>query len=138
MIHEFREFINRGNLVELAVAFVLGVAFQSLISAITERVLSPLIGLVFGEPNFDGLLTFGAVDPETGIPAGSVGAVLTSLINFLLVALALFLIVKGYNRMQRKAEAEAAEEAAATDPEDVRLLREIRDALTTGERSDHR
>ena len=136
MIQEFREFVNRGNMVELAVAFVLGVAFQSVVSAITERVLSPLIGLVFGEPNFDGLLTFGAVDPETGIPAGSVGAVLTALINFLLVALALFLIVKAYNRMQRKAEAEAAEEEPAADPEDVVLLREIRDALAADRTTD--
>ncbi len=137
MIQEFREFINRGNMVELAVAFVLGVAFQSVVSAITERVLSPLIGLVFGEPNFDGLLTFGSVDPETGIPAGSVGAVLTALINFLLVALALFAIVKAYNRMQRKAEAEAAEEEPSADPEDVVLLREIRDALTADQGTGH-
>ena len=136
MIQEFREFVNRGNMVELAVAFVLGVAFQSVVSAITERVLSPLIGLVFGEPNFDGLLTFGAADPETGIPAGSVGAALTALINFLLVALALFLIVKAYNRMQRKAEAEAAEEEPAADPEDVVLLREIRDALAADRTTD--
>ncbi len=137
MIQEFREFVNRGNMVELAVAFVLGVAFQSVVSAITERVLSPLIGLVFGEPNFDGLLTFGAADTETGIPAGSVGAVLTALINFLLVALALFLIVKAYNRMQRKAEAEAAEEEPAADPEDVVLLREIRDALVADRNPGH-
>lgn len=130
MIAEFKEFIARGNMVELAVAFVLGVAFQSVISTITGRVLTPLIAWVFGEPNFDTLLTFGAVDPETGIPAGSLGAVLTALINFLLVAIALFVIVKAYNRLQRSQE--EADEAAAEpepDPEDIVLLREIRDAL---------
>ena len=131
MIAEFKEFIARGNMVELAVAFVLGVAFQSVISAITGRVLTPLIAMAFGEPNFDALLTFGQIDPETGVPAGSVGAVLTALVNFLLVAIALFLVVKGYNRLKRRQET-AEEEAPAEpepDPEDVVLLREIRDAL---------
>ena len=126
MVQEFKEFISRGNMVELAVAFVLGVAFQSVISAITDRVLMPLIAWVFGEPNFDTLLTFGATDPETGMQMGSFGAVLTALVNFLLVALALFLVVKAYNRMKRSTPAEPEPEA---EPDDVVLLREIRDAL---------
>lgn len=131
MIAEFKEFIARGNMVELAVAFVLGVAFQSVIAAITGRVLTPLIAMAFGEPNFDALLTFGQIDPETGVPAGSVGAVLTAMVNFLLVAIALFLVVKGYNRLKRRQEAAADDVPAepAPDPEDVVLLREIRDAL---------
>ncbi|TVP67052.1 MAG: large conductance mechanosensitive channel protein MscL [Nitriliruptor sp.] len=132
MIAEFKEFIARGNMVELAVAFVMGVAFQSVISTITERVLTPLIAWVFGEPNFDSLLTFGAVDAETGMRVGSVGAVLTALINFLLVALALFLVVKAYNRLQRLRA--ATEPEPEEDAEDVRLLREIRDALTDRDR----
>jgi large conductance mechanosensitive channel len=131
VIAEFKEFIARGNMVELAVAFVLGISFQAVVTTITGRVLTPLIAWLFGEPNFDTLLTFGAVDPETGIPAGSLGAVLTALINFLLVALVLFLIVKAYNRFQRSEEDAAPETAEPTpDPEDVVLLREIRDALT--------
>jgi large conductance mechanosensitive channel len=134
VIAEFKEFIARGNMVELAVAFVLGVAFQSVIAAITGRVLTPLIAWVFGEPNFDTLLTFGAVDPETGVPVGSVGAVLTALINFLLVAIALFLVVKAYNRLQRRQEEAVADPAPEPDPEDVLLLREIRDALTARDR----
>lgn len=136
MIAEFKEFIARGNMVELAVAFVMGVAFQSVISAITERVLTPLIAMLFGEPDFDSLLTFGAVDPETGIPAGSVGAVLTALLNFILVALALFLVVKAYNRLQRSQAEIAADPEPELDPEDVVLLREIRDALTTRDRAE--
>ena len=133
MIAEFKEFISRGNMVDLAVAFVLGVAFQSVISTLTGRVLTPLIAMLFGEPNFDTLLTFGAIDPETGIPAGSVGAVLTALLNFVLVALALFLVVKAYNRLQRARAREAAaapEPEPDPDPEDLVVLREIRDALT--------
>jgi large conductance mechanosensitive channel len=126
VIAEFKEFINRGSFVELAVGFVMGIAFQSVISALTERVITPAIAMVFGQPDFDTLLTFGTIDPETGMPVGSVGAVLTALVNFLLVAFALFLVVKGYNRLQRRDPEEPEPEA---DPEDVVLLREIRDAL---------
>ncbi|MFO7776890.1 MAG: large conductance mechanosensitive channel protein MscL [Nitriliruptoraceae bacterium] len=129
MIAEFKEFISRGNMVEMAVAFVLGVAFQSVISAITDRVLTPLIAWVFGEPDFDSVLTFGVVDPETGVPTGSVGAVLTALLSFFLVAVALFLIVKAYNRLQRQGDSTEPEPEA--EPADVVLLREIRDALSS-------
>lgn len=129
MIAEFKEFISRGNMVEMAVAFVLGVAFQSVISAITDRVLTPLIAWMFGEPDFDSVLTFGAVDPETGVPTGSVGAVLTALLSFFLVAVALFLIVKAYNRLQRQGDSTEPEPEA--EPADVVLLREIRDALSS-------
>ena len=137
MLAEFKEFVARGNMVDLAVAFVLGLAFQAVISTITARVLTPLIAMAFGEPNFDALLTFGAIDPETGVAAGSVGAVLTALLNFLLVAFVLFLVVKAYNRLKRRQEAEEEAEEAAADPEpepdaeDVVLLRQIRDAVTS-------
>ncbi len=126
MLTEFKEFVNRGSFVELAVGFVMGVAFQAVVSTLTERVLTPAIAMVFGQPDFDALLTFGAVDPETGQQAGSVGAVLTSLLNLLLVAAALFLVVKGYNRLRRQQPEEPEPQA---DPEDVVLLREIRDSL---------
>jgi large conductance mechanosensitive channel len=120
MLAEFREFINRGSFVDLAVGFVMGVAVSGVVTALVERVVMPLIGLIFGEPNFDQVLTFGGeVDGE---PVGSVGAVITALVVFLLVALVLFLIIKGYNAMQRKQE---EVEEAAPDPEEVVLLREI-------------
>lgn len=128
MIGEFREFINRGSMVELAVGFVLGVAFQGVVGSLTDRVLLPLVAMLFGEPNFDALLTFGDVDPETGVPAGSVGAVLTSVTNLVLVALALFFVVRAYNRMQRRA-ATQTEEVPVPPSEEVVLLREIRDSL---------
>ncbi len=126
MIAEFKEFINRGNFVDLAVGFVMGVAVTGVVQALVGRLIMPLIGLIFGEPNFDNLLTFGEAG-EDGTPVGSVGAVITAVVNFLLVAAVLFLIVRAYNRMQRRAPEIAEPEA---DPEDVLLLREIRDALT--------
>ncbi len=138
MIQEFKEFINKGNVVDLAVAFVLGVAFKPIIDAIVGRVLMPLIGMVFGTPNFDTLGTFACeAIPEGGATegllivgaeqcAGSIGAVITAIVSFLLVAVALFFVVKAYNRMQRDEPDEPEPEA---DPEDIVLLREIRDAL---------
>ncbi|MEX2549366.1 MAG: MscL family protein [Nitriliruptoraceae bacterium] len=102
-----------------------------MIAAIASRVLTPLVAMVFGEPNFEALLTFGDVDPETGVPAGSVGAVLTALLDVVLVALVLFFVIKAYNRMQRKQE-EAEEAAPEPDPDEVVLLREIRDQLRSG------
>ena len=126
MIDEFREFINRGNFIDLAVGFVMGVAVTTVVQTIVARLIMPLIGLLFGDANFDNLLTFGDAVGEDGVPIGSVGAVLTAVVNFLLVALVLFLIVRAYNRMQRSEPDEPEPEA---DAEEVVLLREIRDAL---------
>ena len=135
MLQEFREFINRGNVVDLAVAVVLGAAFKPIVDAVVDRVLMPLIGLLVGEPNFNQLLTFACSDegdPETAIAvgdrlcSGSIGAVITETVSFLLVALALFLIVRAYNRLQREEEPEPEPDA---EPHDIVLLREIRDAV---------
>lgn len=123
MIKEFKEFINRGSVLDLAVAVVIGAAFAPVVGAVVERVLMPLVGMIFGEPNFDNIGTFAC---EGGVCAGSIGAVITALINFVLIAFALFLVIKVYNKTQR-AEPEAPEPDA--DPDEVVLLREIRDAL---------
>jgi large conductance mechanosensitive channel len=125
VIAEFKEFINRGNFIDLAVAFVMGVAVAGVINTFVERVIMPIIGVIFGEPNFDDVGQFACANGEC---AGSVGAVITALINFLLVALGLFLIVKAYNKLQRAKPEEAEPEA---EPADVVLLREIRDELRT-------
>jgi large conductance mechanosensitive channel len=116
MIKEFREFISRGNLVELAVAFVMGVAFASVVAAFTDRIVGPLIGMVFQLDDLSGMGTFG--------DNGSVGAFLQAIINFLIVAWVMFLVVKAYNRMKKPAE-----EVPAAPTEDIVLLREIRDSL---------
>jgi len=123
MIQEFKDFINRGNLVDLAVAFVLGVAFASVVDVFVSRIINPLIGLAFNTAGLDNAMLFGEVDPATGVQAGSVGAFIGAIINFLVVAFVLFSVVKAYNRMR------AAQEAAPT--EEVVLLTEIRDFLRT-------
>jgi large conductance mechanosensitive channel len=127
VLAEFKEFINRGNVIDLAVAVVLGAAFVPVIAAVVDRLLMPLIALIVGQPNFDSIGQFAC---EEGVCAGSIGAVITAIVNFLLVALALFFVVKAYNRMSRAKSPEQADEAEPdADPDEVVLLREIRDAL---------
>lgn len=114
MIREFRDFVDRGNFVDIAVAFVVGVAFGGVVSTFTERVVGPAIALVFQLPDMSGFGRFG--------DDGSVGAFLEALINFLIVAFVMFLVVKAYNAFRRP-------EGPADPPEDSALLREIRDEL---------
>lgn len=119
MIREFKEFIDKGSFIDLAVAFVMGLSVAALITALVERLLMPVIALAVGQPNFESIGTFG--------DNGSAGAVITAFVNFLLVAVVLFLIVKAYNRMQRTKPDEPDDPAPT--PEEVMLLREIRDSL---------
>lgn len=123
MITEFKEFISRGSFIDLAVGFVMGVAVTGVVNAIVERLLMPAVAVLFGQPNFESIGSFAC---EAGECAGSVGAVLTALVNFVLIAFALFLIIRAYNRFQRQVPDEPE---PAADPDDVVLLREIRDAL---------
>ena len=75
MIKEFRDFINRGNVVELGVAFVMGASFKSLVDVFTKRLIEPLIGLIINLPNLDKLGLFGDVDPSSGMQAGSLSLI---------------------------------------------------------------
>ena len=115
MLKEFRDFINRGNLIDLAVAFVLGVAFAGVITAITEGIVTPLIGRII---QVDGLQTY--------VIAGDieVGRFLAATFNFLLVAFVMFLVIKAYNRTRKLPE-------TPPDPEEIVLLRQIRDSLSS-------
>jgi large conductance mechanosensitive channel len=116
MIREFKEFITRGNLVDLAVAFVMGVAFTAVVASFTDMVLGAISYMFGGDVSFDQLAVRRGT--EVVIPYG---AFLTAVVNFLVVAFALFLVVKAYNRFRRKEEAGA--------PSETELLTEIRDSL---------
>jgi large conductance mechanosensitive channel len=122
MIKEFKEFIAKGSLVDLAVAFVMGLAFAGLVTTFISRIVNPLLGMIFNVSSLENTWTFGRVDEATRLPAGSVGAFVGAIINFLVVAFVMYLVVKAYNRMRRPAE-------AAAPSEDTVLLREIRDSL---------
>jgi large conductance mechanosensitive channel len=140
MFNEFKAFIARGNVLDLAVGVIIGGAFGTIVKSLTEDLVMPLISAVFGTADFSSnFLRLGAVpadfkgDPnsyvalkEAGVVMLGYGAFLTALINFLILAFAVFLIVKNANRFFA-ATAPAA--APVETPEDVLLLREIRDGL---------
>ncbi len=92
MVKEFKEFISKGNLVEIAVGLILALAFAGLVTSFTENLINPIIGAIFGQPNFDSLV-IGIGDAELRY-----GAFLTTLLNFVIVAFVLFLVIKAYNR----------------------------------------
>ena len=131
MLKEFKEFAMKGNLVDIAVAFVMGAAFNKIVSSFTGGIVSPLIGLVFKSDFKDQkmILQEGVLD-EAGNMTGEValmwGDFLTNLIDFIIVAFVMFMVIKGINKMKKKEE--AAPEAPA-GPSDNDLLTEIRDLL---------
>ena len=131
MLKEFKEFAMKGNLVDIAVGFVMGAAFNKVVASFTGGIVSPLIGLLF-DANFNDLkyiLKPGEMN-DAGEKVGEVavlyGEFLTNLIDFIIVAFVMFLIVKAVNKMKKKEEEAPAEPAGPTTEE---LLAEIRDAL---------
>ena len=129
MIKEFRNFINRGNVVELGVAFVMGASFKSLVDVFTKRLIEPLIGLIINLPNLDNLGLFGDIDPSSGMQSGSFGAFLGEVINYLIIAFVMFLVIKAYNHFEDMVDDEDNEEVVATESKEVTLLKEIRDGI---------
>lgn len=125
MLNGFKEFISRGNAIDMAVGIIIGAAFTPIISAITDNVLLPLIAAIFGQPNFDTIGAF-TVNGATIAP----GTIVTALVNFLLVAAALyFFIVVPMNKLAERRNAGQEDEAELAD--DVKVLTEIRDLLQT-------
>ncbi|MDY6051687.1 MAG: large conductance mechanosensitive channel protein MscL [Rothia sp. (in: high G+C Gram-positive bacteria)] len=123
MLSGFKDFITRGNVIDLAVGLIIGTAFTAVVNALVNSVLMPAIAMVFNEPNFDNWLAFGDI---------KVGVFLTAVVNFLLVAAALyFCIVMPLNKLneRRAAKLDLEPEVEEEDPQ-VALLKEIRDALT--------
>jgi large conductance mechanosensitive channel len=140
MLGEFKAFIARGNVLDLAVGVIIGGAFGTIVKSLTEDVIMPLISAVTGSPDFTAnFIRLGPVpadfagDPssyaalkEAGVAMLGYGAFLTAVLNFLILAIAVFLIVRQANRFFAVS---APAPAPVETPEDVLLLREIRDSL---------
>lgn len=131
MLKGFKEFIFRGNVVELAVAVIIGGAFGAIVKSLVEDIFTPLIGLIVGKPDFSGIVLGGKANAEGKIEGGiMLGNFLNATISFLLIALAVYLfIVMPLKRYQAMTAAPAAPAAPPETPEDIKLLREIRDSL---------
>ena len=128
---EFKEFISRGNVVDLAVGVIIGASFGKIVTSLVEQVVMPPIGLVLGRVDFSQLeWVLVAENPATEAVekvAIQYGAFINTLIQFLIVAFVIFLVVKAINKLRRKQAETPAEPAAPTTSE--ALLTEIRDAL---------
>ena len=130
MMSEFREFAMRGNVVDLAVGVVIGAAFGKIVTALVDKIIMPPIGMLIGGVDFS---KWAITLKEAGVDAAGkeipaiaigIGEFLNTVVQFVIVAFAIFLVVKAINRMNRKPA-----EAPAAPPEEVLLLREIRDNL---------
>ena len=138
MLKEFKTFIMRGNVLDLAVAVIIGAAFGKIVSSLTDDIIMPLVGKATGgldfsshfvklgpvPANYAGSLSDYAALKKAGVPLFGWGEFVTQVVDFLIVAFIIFLVVRAVNRLMPKPE-----EAAAAEPADVTLLREIRDEL---------
>lgn len=121
MVQEFRDFIAKGNMIDIAVGFIMGAAFTSVITALVDTVLMPIIAIPFGEPSFDAIIW--TINGSEIL----IGSFLTAVVAFLLVAVAVFFfIVKPYNAYRARTASGDEEEAGPTE---VELLTQIRDSL---------
>ena len=129
MIKGFKEFIAQGNALELAVAVIIGAAFKPIVDAITDVIMT-ILGQIIGQPNFDSVGQFKITASATEYVQP--GTIVTALVNFLLVAAAVyFAIVLPMNKLKERLAREKAEEEAK-EVTDVELLTEIRDLLSAG------
>lgn len=128
MISEFKEFAVKGNMIDIAVGIVVGAAFGKIVSSLVNDIIMPPLGLVIGGVDFSDLAVIlkEATDDVAAVTIGY-GAFIQTVIDFLIIALAIFVSVKVINSMKRKEEAKPAPPAAPS--EEVLLLREIRDSL---------
>jgi large conductance mechanosensitive channel len=136
MIQEFKKFISKGNVVEMAVGLIMAVYFGAIVKSLVDHIIMPPIGMLLGNVDFSNLkiiLQAATMNGEVEVPevAISYGMFLNTIITFLIVAFAIFLVIKGYNRMKSAME-KKEEEAPAAPPapsKEELLLTEIRDLL---------
>ena len=138
MVQEFREFAVKGNVIDLAVGVIIGGAFGKIVDSVVKDLIMPVVGMVFGKLDFSNLFivlgdipagtprTLAALQ-EAGVPVFAYGNFITVAVNFIILAFIIFIMIKQINRLKREAPA-AAPEPEVT-PEEVLLLREIRDQL---------
>lgn len=134
-ISEFKEFAVKGNVIDMAVGVVIGTAFGKIVASFVDDIIMPVMGKLVGGVDFSNLFinlgdgqfdSLGAAE-AAGAPILKYGVFINTSIDFLIIAFAIFVAIKGINKLKRPAPEE--EEAPATTPEDIQLLREIRDSL---------
>lgn len=140
MLNEFKAFIAKGNVIDLAVGIIIGAAFTAIVNSLVADLINPIIGLVTGGIDFSNLfINLGGGEyaslkaaKDAGAPVFAYGSFITAVINFLIIAWVVFLLVKAVNRLQTGLVKKAADEAVAEGPKpptELEVLLEIRDAL---------
>ena len=136
MLNEFKEFALKGNVVDMAVGIIIGAAFGTIVKSLVDDILMPPLGIATGGVDFSNMFIalngedYGSLAQarQAGAPTINFGLFINNVIAFLIVAFALFMVIKGMNYLRRKQE-----EAPGSPSEEVKLLKEIRDALVKGE-----
>lgn len=124
MIKEFKEFISKGSVLDLAVAVVIGKAFGDIITALVEKIIMPAVGMLIGGIDFTNLVV------KVGDATLEYGVFIQAIINFLIISFCIFLVVKVVNTAKNKLKKkEEKKEVAPVDSDEVKLLKEIRDLL---------
>ena len=138
MFSEFKAFALRGNVIDLAVGVIIGAAFGKIVDSLVSDIIMPVVGLVFGRLDFSNLYLVLGTAPagvantladlkKAGVPVLAYGSFITVAVNFVILAFIIFIMVKQINRLRKTDDAAPA--APAAPPEDIALLREIRDSL---------
>lgn len=130
MMSEFKEFAMRGNVADMAVGIVIGAAFGKIVSSFVDDVLMPPIGALIGGVDFSDLsVTIKAATEDTAAVVVNYGAFVQTVLDFTIIAFAIFMVIKGMNSLKRKEEAPAESEAPPEPSAEEKLLTEIRDLL---------
>jgi len=138
MLQEFKKFAMRGNVVDMAVGIIIGAAFGKIVSSLVSDVIMPLVGKIMGNVDFSqlfidisggGYATLAAAK-EAGAATINYGIFINTVLDFVIIAFAIFMVIRGMNNMKKKEEEKPAEPAKPS--EEVLLLQEIRDALKKG------
>jgi len=120
---EFRQFIAKGNVIDLAVAVILGAAFTAIVTSLTNDIIMPLVGVLLGG------VDFATLSIQVGEATVAYGLFIQAIINFILIALVLFFMIRSINKMQARSKKEEAPAAPPEPSDEVKLLSEIRDLL---------
>ncbi len=141
MIREFRDFIAKGNVMDMAVGIIIGAAFTAIVTSLVDDLIQPILGLVTGGVDFSNkyVVLNGDIAPgmplaaarDSGAAIWAYGSFFTAVLNFLIIAFVVFLLVKGVNRIKDAAMRKEAAEASAAGPSTEALLAEIRDLLAS-------
>lgn len=130
MLQDLRKFLMRGNVIDLAVAVVIGVAFNAVVNAFVEYIINPIIAAIFGEPDIRQVLNITLRETDQGDAVMSIGGFLQSVLDFLIIGVSLFLVVKAFEKLQeRRRRGDVPEDETPTPTDEAVLLTEIRDLL---------